>query len=64
MVDFRVISCLSDLVIRNRYAGNPEDVMWSSTAFEYGIVSTCGEVMISQIFHDLYINMTQGFFKI
>lgn len=64
MVDFRYITDMSDLVIHNGYTSDSEDTMWSSVIVMYSIVSFCRKVMISQIFHDSYINMTQGFFKI
>lgn len=64
MVDFRFVTGMSDLVIHNEYTSDSEGIMRDCTFVKYSVVSFCREVMISQIFHDLYINMTQGIYTI
>lgn len=64
MVDFRFVTGMSDLVIHNGYTSDSEGIMRDCIIVKYSAVSFCREVMISQIFHDLYINMTQGIYTI
>lgn len=64
MVNFRFFTGMSDLVIHNGYASDSEGIMRDCIIVKHSVVPFCREGMISQIFHDLYINMTQEIYTI